>query len=252
MGCKRAENYNPLEVMTLLSCIENKPELAISNLGGTCKTLADIDKAWDQVAAEISSLRLGVKRSGSDIKRKWIDLKCRTKKKAEAIEKEPNKEGGQKLSEVEKRVLSVLRNLKTLESRLEREHVVSNEITPVIPNSTKEGTVIYLASTESAQRQDTVVEDIVISDVRSEKSANYPTPQTDQNLVSRPVSTSETSKRKSLEEDEEDIQIIKLIKVQRELVQQMKEKNHLQRMKMMLKCMKQNVSFTDLYDKCKK
>ncbi|XP_035225631.1 myb/SANT-like DNA-binding domain-containing protein 4 isoform X2 [Stegodyphus dumicola] len=237
MGCKRAENYNPLEVMTLLSCIENKPELAISNLGGTCKTLADIDKAWDQVAAEISSLRLGVKRSGSDIKRKWIDLKCRTKKKAEAIEKEPNKEGGQKLSEVEKRVLSVLRNLKTLESRLEREHVVSNEITPVIPNSTKEGTVIYLASTES---------------VRSEKSANYPTPQTDQNLVSRPVSTSETSKRKSLEEDEEDIQIIKLIKVQRELVQQMKEKNHLQRMKMMLKCMKQNVSFTDLYDKCKK
>ncbi|KFM74866.1 hypothetical protein X975_18454, partial [Stegodyphus mimosarum] len=131
--------------MTLLSCIENKPELVRGHLGGTNMTLTDIEKAWDQVAAEITNLGLGIKRSGSDIKRKWIDLKCRTKKKAKAVEKEPNKEGEQKLSEVDKRVLSVLRNLKTLEG----EHVVSNEVIPSIPNSKKEGTVIYLTSTES-------------------------------------------------------------------------------------------------------
>lgn len=79
----RRPNFLPEEVEMLVASLEDRRELVTGELGGMYATSADLRKAWEEVTDAVNSVGC-MKRTITEIKEKWMCLKCRTKKKAQA------------------------------------------------------------------------------------------------------------------------------------------------------------------------
>lgn len=69
----------------LVSLLEERRELVTGEVGGTYATSSDLRKAWEEVTNAVNSVG-GMRRTIVEIKDKWMCLKCRTKKKAQALQ----------------------------------------------------------------------------------------------------------------------------------------------------------------------
>ena len=90
----RSQRFTNEEVSMILTCLERTPELVSGELGKSFKTFNEMKDAWESIANLIAPFGLGAKRSGEEVKNKWIDFKCRTKKKAAEIDNDINGAGG--------------------------------------------------------------------------------------------------------------------------------------------------------------
>ncbi|KFM83439.1 Coiled-coil domain-containing protein-like protein, partial [Stegodyphus mimosarum] len=113
MDRKRTAALNAHEVSVLIDLLESRPDLISGKLGGSYPNVAAVRMAWEEVASQLNILGSGVIRTGLEIKKKWIDLKYRTKRKASEISQATLQRGGgppfaQKLSDVELKIMALI------------------------------------------------------------------------------------------------------------------------------------------------
>ncbi|XP_035233997.1 myb-related transcription factor, partner of profilin-like isoform X2 [Stegodyphus dumicola] len=110
---QRSSNFSVRELEVLVNSLESYKELVSGELGKSYANLNEQKEAWSEIAEILNSVGLGVKRTGQQVKNKWIDLKSRTKKKAAKIKNNHFGTGGgpstnMKLSYVEEKVLALI------------------------------------------------------------------------------------------------------------------------------------------------
>ncbi|KFM64667.1 hypothetical protein X975_15831, partial [Stegodyphus mimosarum] len=198
MERKRSENYNREELDTLLTCLEKKPNLLKFDSGVT-RNRAFWDsyrKEWGEIASEINKLGFRVLHSGDDVKNKWLDLKCRTRKKEKLIRKESSKWCGQKkLTEIEKRVLTLIRSINEDNAALDN----ASEHTGLMPDS-------------CARMMENVITLPSSGFVSSDYGVNLPSALAD-----------EHHKEKETQPDSDEEDISKLVETQYKMLQEVKE-----------------------------
>nr|XP_015839408.1 PREDICTED: myb-related transcription factor, partner of profilin-like [Tribolium castaneum] len=90
---RRAKNFTPTEVEILIVEVENRRNILFGPLKGPSLTQYHRDRAWDQVLSHVNSVAPCV-RSVGELKKKFKDLKSRTKSRANALLRESRKTGG--------------------------------------------------------------------------------------------------------------------------------------------------------------
>ncbi|KFM57025.1 Myb-related transcription factor, partner of profilin, partial [Stegodyphus mimosarum] len=112
---QRSTNFSMKELEVLVTSLESYKELITGELGKSYANINEQKEAWEEIATIVSSVALGVKRTGIQVKNKWTDLKCRTRKKAAKIKNNYLCTGGgppakEKLTSIEEKVLSLIGN----------------------------------------------------------------------------------------------------------------------------------------------
>jgi Myb/SANT-like DNA-binding domain len=83
---KRQPNFSLEETNVLLGEIEKKGKVLFGNFGPALSS-AMKDKGWEEVASNVSAVS-GVRRSTSEIRKKWAVIKSAAKSKASAINRD--------------------------------------------------------------------------------------------------------------------------------------------------------------------
>lgn len=107
----RKVNFSERELLSLLEAVSERFGI-ISSKFSDCVTNGEKDKAWRGVVTAVNSVGK-TERTVSEIKKKWEDMKSRTKKRANEVKKDRNGTGGGEpqvklLSPMESRILSLI------------------------------------------------------------------------------------------------------------------------------------------------
>ena len=107
----RKPRFSEFEICILLDNIEKHHNIIQSKLTDHVTTQKN-NEVWEQIAVKVTASGVCV-RSSNDLKKKWDDLKTRSKRKAVDLQKDVNQTGGGKrvrreLTQQETRVVSLL------------------------------------------------------------------------------------------------------------------------------------------------
>ena len=105
----RGKNFTKTELLALVDAIEARRKFLFGPLQGPTLTQYHRDRAWEKVVEAVNA----VARTVNDIKKKFKDLKTRTKQKANAFKRSTKKTGGGEneetpLNEMEQKIISFI------------------------------------------------------------------------------------------------------------------------------------------------
>lgn len=81
----RSSNFSSEEVHILLDELLSSRELVSGEFCSEFPTKKHHRDAWENIARKINSCSMGLKRTGTQVRNKWNDLKYRTRHKASSI-----------------------------------------------------------------------------------------------------------------------------------------------------------------------
>jgi hypothetical protein len=109
----RKPNFTDADAATQVESIESRYDIISSKFSDKLH-LVDKKKAWEDVT-EAVNVESKVKRTVDEIKKKWDDMKTRTKKKASELKKKRNATGGgdppdptETLTEIEMKIVAII------------------------------------------------------------------------------------------------------------------------------------------------
>ncbi|KAJ3640494.1 hypothetical protein Zmor_017859 [Zophobas morio] len=108
----RGKNFTKTELLALVDAIEARRKFLFGPLQGPTLTQYHRDRAWEKVVEAVNAVA-PVVRTTKDIKKKFKDLKTRTKQKANAFKRSTKKTGGGEneetpLNEMEQKIISFI------------------------------------------------------------------------------------------------------------------------------------------------
>ena len=108
---KRKKNFSSSEVEVLLQEITQRKKIIFSSLSAGC-TNTNKKEAWEAVTRAVDAVS-GEGRTIEDVKKKWFDLKCETKRTIAKFRREMQRTGGgtadtTPMSELDQRIGAII------------------------------------------------------------------------------------------------------------------------------------------------